>query len=166
MPECLCLYPYVWTFLAWPSIRAECTEGGQWSACRPTQWTLEGWFILHHYFVLKDHSEREGADCLQWFVHTQYTLLSSSQSLIYPLNLYLSIASEHLLLTHVINLFSVWLVEFHGKRLSYLLCLNNCFSTSQAQFLGPQILITTWIVVMYIWVCKNSDHRGSSKYIT
>lgn len=140
MSECLCLYPYVWTFLARPSIRAECTEGGQWSACRPTQWTLEGPFILHHYLVLKDHRKREGAGCLQSFVRTQNTLLSSSQSLIYPLNPHLSIASEHILLSHVINLVSVWLVGFQGERLSCFFCLNLDFFTFLSQILGPQIV--------------------------
>ena len=117
MPECLCLYPYVWTFLAWQSIRAECTRvvgvgmGGG-GGGRPTQWTLEGRFILNHYLVLKDHSNREGAGC----VHTQNTLLSSSQSLIYPLNPHLSIASEHILSSHVINLFSAWSVGLWGRR--------------------------------------------------
>lgn len=90
------------------------------SACRPTQWTLEGRFILHHYLVLKDHSNREGAGC----VHTQNTLLSSSQSLIYPLNPHLSIASEHILLSHVINLFSAWSVGLWGKRQKVI-----CYST-------------------------------------
>lgn len=103
----------MWTFLAWPSIRAESTEGSQWSACSSTQWTLQRQFILH-YLVLKDCTKEEGADCLQPFVHTHNMLLSSSQSLIYPLNPYLSIASEHLLLT-LINLFFVRLVGFQDK---------------------------------------------------
>lgn len=157
MPECLCLYPYVWTFLAWPSIRAECTEGGQRSACRPTQWTLEGRFILHHYLVLKDHSESEGAGCLQSFVHTENTLLSSSQSLIYPLNPYLSIASGRILLSHVINLFSVWLVESQGKNVSYLLCLlYQYFITFLTQIVSPQ-----WYnsVFKSIEEASNESHR-------
>lgn len=66
--------------------------------------------------MLKDHSKREGADCLLLFVRTQNALLSSSQSLNYPLNPHLSIASEHIYLGRVINLFSVWLVGFQGKR--------------------------------------------------
>ena len=96
-------------------------RGGQQSACRPTQWTLEGRFILHHYLVLKDHSESEGAGCLQSFVHTENTHLSSSQSLIYPLNPYLSVASRHILLSHVIDLFSVRMVKSQSKYVSYLL---------------------------------------------
>lgn len=50
---------------------------------------------------------------------TQSTLLSCSQSFIYPLNPFFSIACEQLLLSHEINLFCVRL-DFKAKRLLFL----------------------------------------------
>ena len=105
---------------------------------RSTQWTLVGQFILHHYLVLKDHSAKAGADCLQSFVRTQTRLLSSSQSLIYPLNPLL-IHCLWVPLTESCNKFVLCAVGWiSGQIISYV--WNQGFSTSLTQFFGPHNL--------------------------
>lgn len=80
-------------------------------------------------------------------MHTQSTLLSCSQSFIYPLNPFFSIACEQLLLSHEINLFCVWL-EIKG---CYFLHLDKGFWNFLTQFSGPEILYVGILFFDFFW---------------